>query len=134
MCKQCSELPSNISTMIETNFAMFPCRMITTVRGRQLPHTIVKQCFFIISTHCLVMSSLSNYLSSCQSEEAVENGTFLLCLYIALCYWVTQKLPQISTVILRICIGKVSVFAVCICCNFWVSQYIHKERSSMINN
>ena len=39
-------------------------------------------------------------------------------------YWVTQKLPQICTVILRICIGKVAWFAVCICGNFWVTQYL----------
>ena len=38
-------------------------------------------------------------------------------------YWVTQKLPQISTVILRIRIGKVAWFAVYICGNFWVTQY-----------
>ena len=38
-------------------------------------------------------------------------------------YWVTQKLPQICTVILRICIGKVAWFAVYIFGNFWVTQY-----------
>ena len=38
-------------------------------------------------------------------------------------YWVTQKLPQIFTVIFRICIGKVAWFAVYICDNFWVTQY-----------
>ena len=38
-------------------------------------------------------------------------------------YWVTQKLPQICTVILRIRIGKVAWFAVYICGNFWVTQY-----------
>ena len=38
-------------------------------------------------------------------------------------YWVTQKLPQICTEILRICIGKVAWFAVYICDNFWVTQY-----------
>ena len=32
----------------------------------------------------------------------------------------TQKSPQICTVILRICIGKVAWFAVYICSNFWV--------------
>ena len=37
-------------------------------------------------------------------------------------YWVTQKLPQICTVISSICIGKVAWFAVYICGNFWVSQ------------
>ena len=41
-------------------------------------------------------------------------------------YWVTQKLPQICTVILRICIGKVAWFAVYICGNFWVTQYVIK--------
>ena len=35
---------------------------------------------------------------------------------------VTQKLPQICTVILRIRIGKVAIFAVYICGNFWVTQ------------
>ena len=39
-------------------------------------------------------------------------------------YWMTQKLPQICTAILRICIGKVARFAVYICGNFWVTQYI----------
>ena len=39
-------------------------------------------------------------------------------------YWVTQKLPQICTVIFRIRIGKVAWFAVYICGNFWVTQYI----------
>ena len=43
--------------------------------------------------------------------------------YIDQIYWVTQKLPQTCTVILRICIGKVSWFAVYICGNFWVNQY-----------
>ena len=38
-------------------------------------------------------------------------------------YWVTQKLPQICTVILHIRIGKVEWFEVYICCNFWVTQY-----------
>ena len=33
-------------------------------------------------------------------------------------YWVTQKLPQICTVILRICIWKVAVY---IYGNFWVT-------------
>ena len=37
-------------------------------------------------------------------------------------YWVTQKLLQCCTVILRICIGKVAYFAVYICSNFWVTQ------------
>ena len=37
-------------------------------------------------------------------------------------YWVTQKLTQIRTVILRICIGKVAGFAIYICGNFWVTQ------------
>ena len=36
-------------------------------------------------------------------------------------FWVTQKLPQICAVILRILIGKVAWFAVT-CCNFWVTQ------------
>ena len=39
-------------------------------------------------------------------------------------YWVTQKLPQNSAAILRICIGKVAGFAVYICDNFWVTQWI----------
>ena len=37
-------------------------------------------------------------------------------------YWVTQKLLQICTLILHICIGKVAWFAVYICGNFWVTQ------------
>ena len=40
-------------------------------------------------------------------------------------YWVTQKLPQICTVFLRIRIGKVAWFAVYICGNFWVTQYFY---------
>ena len=36
----------------------------------------------------------------------------------------TQKLPQICTVILRIRIGKVAWFAVCICGILWVAQYV----------
>ena len=44
-------------------------------------------------------------------------------------YWVTQKLPQIYTVILRIRIGKVAWFAVYIYGNFWVTQYIYLEGS-----
>ena len=39
-------------------------------------------------------------------------------------YWVLQKLPQICTVILCICIGKVAWFAVYICGNLWGTQYI----------
>ena len=42
-------------------------------------------------------------------------------------YWVTQKLPQICTVIFRIRIGKVAWFTVYICGNFWVTQYIHSS-------
>ena len=41
-----------------------------------------------------------------------------------LLYWVTQKLPQTCTVIVRIRFGKVAWFAVYICGNFWVTQYI----------
>ena len=36
----------------------------------------------------------------------------------------TQKLPQIGTVMLRIHIRKVAGFAVYICGNFWVTQYV----------
>ena len=39
-------------------------------------------------------------------------------------YWVSQKLPQICTVILRICIGKVACFSVYNFGNFWVTQYL----------
>ena len=39
-------------------------------------------------------------------------------------YWVTQKLPQICAVILRIRTRKVAWFAVYICGNFCVTQYI----------
>ena len=41
----------------------------------------------------------------------------------------TQKLPQICTVIFRIRIGKVAWFAVYICGNFWVTQYHIDEQS-----
>ena len=34
-------------------------------------------------------------------------------------YWVPQKLPQIYTVIVYICIEKVACFAVYICGNIW---------------
>ena len=44
-------------------------------------------------------------------------------IYYYLCYWVTQKLPQICTVKLRICIGKVAWVAVYICGNLWTTQY-----------
>ena len=37
-------------------------------------------------------------------------------------YWVTQKIPQICTVILRICIGIVAWFAAFLCGNFWVTH------------
>ena len=40
-----------------------------------------------------------------------------------LIYWVTKKLLQICTAILRICIRKVASFAVYNCGNFWVTQY-----------
>ena len=43
--------------------------------------------------------------------------------HIVYCYWVTQKLPQICTVILRICTGKVAWFAVYIFGNLWVTKY-----------
>ena len=36
----------------------------------------------------------------------------------------TQKLPQICTIILRIPIGKVAWLTVYICGNFWATQYI----------
>ena len=39
--------------------------------------------------------------------------------------WETLNLPQIFTVISRICIGKVAWFAVYICGNFWVTQYVY---------
>ena len=38
-------------------------------------------------------------------------------------YWVTYKLPQICTEILRIRIGKVARFAVYIYGNFWGTLY-----------
>ena len=44
---------------------------------------------------------------------------FICCML----YWVTQKLPQICTVLLRICIGRVAWFAVYMGGNFWVTQY-----------
>ena len=39
-------------------------------------------------------------------------------------YWVTQKLPQIDTVIAYICIGMDTQFAVYICGNIWKAQFI----------
>ena len=38
---------------------------------------------------------------------------------LSLCYWMPQKLPQIYTVILYICIAEVAWFAVDICGNIW---------------
>ena len=46
----------------------------------------------------------------------------------------TQKLPQICTVILRIRIGKVAWFAVHICGNFWVTQYYRETITWNTNN
>ena len=48
-------------------------------------------------------------------------------------FWVTQKWPQICTVILRIRFGRVAWFAEYICGNFWVSQYHNKHRLSIIS-
>ena len=44
--------------------------------------------------------------------------------FIIVCYWVTQNLPQICTIILRIRIWKVALVAVYICGNFWGTQYV----------
>ena len=49
---------------------------------------------------------------------------FYLCNNVKWIYWVTQKLPQICTVILRFRIGKVPWFAVYICGKFLVTQCI----------
>ena len=38
---------------------------------------------------------------------------------------VSKYIPQICTVILRICIGKVACFAVYICGNLWTTRCIH---------
>ena len=54
-------------------------------------------------------------------------GVLFNCCFYKCIWWVTQKLPQICTVILRIRIGKVAWFAVYICGNFWVTQYIACE-------
>ena len=44
----------------------------------------------------------------------------ILSMYIDLnVYWVPQKLPQVYTVIVYICIGKVAGFEVYICANIW---------------
>ena len=80
----------------------------------------------ILLSHCV---SVSISLSVCFSLSLVISLSVPLCVYFSrpLCllsigypvsgpcdfvcispYWVTQKLPQISTVILRICIGKVA--------------------------
>ena len=61
-------------------------------------------------------------------ETACRYLKYNRCLYIRTgnihnIYWVTQKLPQICTVILRISIGKVAWFAVYICGNIWTTQY-----------
>ena len=56
--------------------------------------------------------------------ERCRRNSFLCCCLKILPYWVIQKLPQICAVILRICIEKVAWFAVYICSNFWVPQYI----------
>ena len=55
------------------------------------------------------------------TNPSLTQSVYILCVYI---YWVTKKLPQICTVILCICIGKVAWFAVYICGNFWVTQYV----------
>ena len=46
-----------------------------------------------------------------------------VCIIYRCTYWVTQKLPQICTVILSICIGKVALFAAYIYGKLWVTQY-----------
>ena len=49
------------------------------------------------------------------SKGFVQKIIYLLRAVILIIYWVTQKLPQICSVILRICIGKVAWFEVYIC-------------------
>ena len=66
--------------------------------------------------HCLKMVYYRYYCDCRIKTKVCSENT----------YWVTQKLPQICTVILRILIGKVAWFAVYICGNFWVTQYIPK--------
>ena len=46
-------------------------------------------------------------------------------------YWLAQKWPQIFTIILRFCIGKVAWFAVYICGNFWVTQYLPRTKYAL---
>ena len=66
--------------------------------------------------------------TQCNSINFLSTLSFSLPLRVYR-YWVTQKLPQICTVIMRICVGKVVWFAVHICGNFWVTQYVFNDES-----
>ena len=85
---------------------------------------------------CLSESELSKVFNRCSlenwhtqnravlhSDSKIEISCCKPTLHGIVTYWVTQKLPQICTLILRIRIGKVAWFAVYICGNFWVTQY-----------
>ena len=43
-------------------------------------------------------------------------------------YWLTQQLPKMCTLIFRSLYGKVACFAVYICGNCWVTQYINISK------
>ena len=78
----------------------------------------------------LPLESIGTLHLRTHKHKSSLTGKYWICSILELCkafdnamYWVTQKLPQICTVILRILIGKVAWFAVYICGNFWVTQY-----------
>ena len=71
------------------------------------------------------LNSLIIYVNNSWKWKALTQRLFII-------YWVTQKLPQICTVILRIRIGKVAWFAVYICGNFWVTQYMKHNTITLL--
>ena len=83
----------------------------------------------IISNNLMYFSILLNYWDYSWYTANFDSTPWIYSILaymrtaIAVIYWVTQKLPQICTVILRICVCKVAWFAVYICGNFWVTQY-----------
>ena len=85
---------------------------------------------YMICTSCNNSNSLVNEMKVFIYYIVLTMRELLFILYVVLksqtnlMYWVTQKFPQICTDILRICIGKVTWFAVYICGNFWVTQYM----------
>ena len=73
----------------------------------------------------LNQQSYGLYILVKQSEHEISHNKEI--------YWETQELPQICTVILRIRIGKVALFAVYISGNFWVTQYIVQPPEDLWN-